>query len=76
MRKNKSERILPILSLSRKRFIGDISKIAEPERGMNIPLVASLMGGGDMIRVHDVKNTVRIAKIFDDLSHYNGKIHS
>ncbi|HHU85067.1 MAG TPA: dihydropteroate synthase [Clostridiales bacterium] len=68
----KREDIAYLVALSRKRFIGDISKIAEPEKRDEYSIVASLMGGGDMIRVHDVKNAVRIAKIFDDLRYYNG----
>jgi dihydropteroate synthase len=68
----KREDIAYLVALSRKRFIGDISKIAEPEKRDEYSIVASLMGGGDMIRVHDVKNAVRMAKIFDDLRYYNG----
>jgi dihydropteroate synthase len=59
---------LPILvGASRKRFIGAALELPVEERmeGSLAVLVMSIMNGADIIRVHDVKESVRAARMTD-----------
>ncbi|MBI5360821.1 MAG: dihydropteroate synthase [Planctomycetes bacterium] len=59
---------LPILSgPSRKSFIGKILDLPADQRmeGTAAAVVCSIMNGANIIRVHDVKEMVRIARITD-----------
>lgn len=63
---------LPILvGASRKRFIGAALELPVEERmeGSLAILVMSIMNGADIIRVHDVKESVRAARMTDAVIH-------
>jgi len=56
-----------LLGVSLKRFIGDVLDLPVNER-LEGTLAANAIGiknGADIVRVHDVKETVRMAKIVD-----------
>ena len=61
---------LPILvGASRKSFIGKIldSEMAERLEGSLAALVSSVLNGANIVRVHDVEESVRAAKIVDSI---------
>jgi dihydropteroate synthase len=57
---------------SRKNFIGKILDLPVAERleGTLVASVASIINGADIIRVHDVKEAVRAAKMADSLKRF------
>ncbi|KAI9892490.1 MAG: trifunctional dihydropteroate synthetase [Vezdaea aestivalis] len=53
---------------SRKGFIGRITGVEEPSRrgwGTAATITAAVQGGADIVRVHDVKEMVQVAKMAD-----------
>ncbi|MHC4870768.1 MAG: dihydropteroate synthase [Planctomycetota bacterium] len=56
-----------LVGLSRKRMIGDILDVPVTERlcGSIVMNVLSMVSGADILRVHDVEETVQAAKIAD-----------
>lgn len=57
---------------SRKSFIGTILDLPVEERveGTMAAVVASIMNGADIVRVHDVKEAVRVSRMADALVKY------
>ncbi len=65
---------LPILiGPSRKRFIGDKLNLPPDQRfeGTAAAVTAGILNGANIVRVHDVKKTVRVIKIADEIFHSN-----
>ncbi len=63
---------LPILiGTSRKSFIGKILDVDETERleGSLAAMVSSIQNGANIVRVHDVEESVRVARIADAIAH-------
>jgi dihydropteroate synthase len=60
-----------LVGASRKTFIGTILGVGPNERleGSLAAAVAAVLGGANILRVHDVKETVRAARIADALRH-------
>lgn len=58
-----------VIGLSRKSFIGQILKLKVEERleGSLGLMAASIMKGADIMRVHDVKESKRLAQIVDQV---------
>lgn len=59
-----------LTALSRKRFIGDITDVADAEKRLAGTLTAdiiALMKGTDILRVHDVKETVQSIAIYHSI---------
>lgn len=57
-----------LLGTSRKRFIGEITKVDDPtERGMGTAatVAASVLGGADIVRVHDSLRMAQVAMMAD-----------
>ncbi|MDD3717468.1 MAG: dihydropteroate synthase [Actinomycetota bacterium] len=56
-----------VLGTSRKRFIGRILDLPEGERveGTAASVALGIAGGADIVRVHDVKEMVRVARVAD-----------
>ncbi|KAG9229658.1 folic acid synthesis protein-like protein [Amylocarpus encephaloides] len=57
-----------LLGVSRKSFIGQITGIknaADRQYGTAAAVAASIYGGADIIRVHDVKQMAEVAKVTD-----------
>ena len=54
-----------LIGASRKSFIGNVLNLPAEERleGSLAASVCSVIGGGDILRVHDVKETIRAVKI-------------
>lgn len=63
---------LPILiGASRKNFIGELTKKPPSERlGGSLAVVAAVYGCADIVRVHDVTETVDLIKVLDALNDY------
>ena len=65
---------LPILiGPSRKRFIGDKLNLPPDQRleGTAAAVTAGILNGANIVRVHDVKEIVRVTKITDEIFHSN-----
>ncbi len=62
-----------LIGPSRKSFIGKILKVDTDKRllGTAASISCSIQNGADIIRVHDVKEMVQIAKITDSFKNYN-----
>lgn len=58
-----------LLAASRKRFIGDVLGLPVNERleGTLAVTAAGIMKGADMVRVHDVRENKRVAKMMDSM---------
>jgi len=59
-----------LLGVSRKSFIGEISGEPDPRRRLGGSLAAALAGvagGADILRVHDVAETVQALAVWDSL---------
>ncbi|KAK6337748.1 trifunctional dihydropteroate synthetase [Orbilia brochopaga] len=57
-----------LLGPSRKRFIGDITGVSKPDErqwGTGAAVTACVAGGADIVRVHDVDEMVKVAKMAD-----------
>ncbi len=56
-----------LLGTSRKSFIGRILDLAEDQRleGTAASVALGIAGGADIVRVHDVKEMVRVARVAD-----------
>jgi len=57
-----------LVGCSRKGFIGNITGVAEPKdrvHGTAAAVTASIKGGADIVRVHDVQEMVQVAKMAD-----------
>nr|POE54549.1 folic acid synthesis protein fol1 [Quercus suber] len=57
-----------LVGSSRKKFIGDITGMKVPKErvmGTSVTVTAAIMGGADIIRVHDVADMVQVAKMAD-----------
>ncbi len=56
-----------ILGTSRKRFIGKILDLPEDDRveGTAASVALGIAGGADIVRVHDVKEMARVARVAD-----------
>ena len=63
---------LPVLiGASRKNFIGELTKKSPSERlGGSLAVVAAVYGCADIVRVHDVSETIDLIKILDALREY------
>ncbi len=63
-----------VVGASRKSFIGRTLNLEVDERleGSLGLMAASIMNGADIIRVHDVKESCRVAEIVDAVVRYNG----
>jgi dihydropteroate synthase len=59
-----------LVGSSRKGFIGKITGVTEPKDrvwGTAVAVAASIRGGADIVRVHDVKEMAQVAKMADAL---------
>ncbi|QDS69374.1 hypothetical protein FKW77_004397 [Venturia effusa] len=59
-----------LVGTSRKGFIGKITGVQEAKErvmGTAVTMVAAIQGGADVVRVHDVKEMVEVAKMADAL---------
>jgi len=59
-----------LVGSSRKGFIGKITGVTEPKDrvwGTAVAVAASIQGGADIVRVHDVKEMAQVAKMADAL---------
>ena len=58
-----------LLGLSRKSFIGKLLDLPVDERleGSLASMAAAIMNGTDIVRVHDVKESVRAVKVVDSI---------
>lgn len=56
-----------LMGTSRKSFIGRILELAEDQRleGTAASVALGIAGGADIVRVHDVKEMVRVARVAD-----------
>ncbi|RKF61096.1 Folic acid synthesis protein fol1 [Erysiphe neolycopersici] len=57
-----------LIGSSRKAFIGKITGVEVPREriwGTSATVAAAIVGGADIIRVHDVKEMVQVAKVSD-----------
>ncbi|KAF3921281.1 hypothetical protein ABW21_db0207128 [Orbilia brochopaga] len=57
-----------LIGPSRKRFIGDITGVSKPDErqwGTGAAITACVAGGADIVRVHDVEEMVKVAKMAD-----------
>jgi dihydropteroate synthase len=56
-----------VIGTSRKAFIGKVLDLPKEERleGSLAAVAASVMNGANVVRVHDVKETVRICRMLD-----------
>jgi dihydropteroate synthase len=64
-----------LFGCSRKGFIGKITGVAEPKDriwGTAAAITASIAGGADIVRVHDVKEMVQVAKMADAIYRVKG----
>jgi dihydropteroate synthase len=63
-----------LVGSSRKGFIGKITGVTEPKDrvwGTAVAVAASIQGGADIVRVHDVKEMAQVAKMADALRRQN-----
>lgn len=61
-------RIPQLVGCSRKGFIGNITGVAQPKDrifGTAAAVTASIQGGADIVRVHDVQEMVQVARMAD-----------
>lgn len=63
-----------VLGASRKSFIGETLGLDVSERleGSLAVLALGILNGADIIRVHDVKESKRVARMIDAIRHENG----
>ncbi|MDD3895249.1 MAG: dihydropteroate synthase [Syntrophomonadaceae bacterium] len=63
-----------LIGASRKDFIGKVlnAEVSDRLEGTLAVTAVSIMNGADIIRVHDVKENVRLARITDAVVHANG----
>jgi dihydropteroate synthase len=56
-----------LIGVSRKSFIGRVLDLPAQERleGTAAAVALSIMNGADIVRVHDVKEMVRVARVSD-----------
>lgn len=57
-----------VVGVSRKRFIGKVTGVEEPKErviGSVVAMAAAVRGGADVVRVHDVRESVEGAKMAD-----------
>lgn len=57
-----------LVGASRKRFVGSVTKVDVPEKrvvGSVVAVAAAIQGGADIVRVHDVKESVEAARMGD-----------
>lgn len=77
LKPNSSLRCLPLLvGPSRKRFIGTItgrSQAKDRMAGTAAACTAAILAGADIIRVHDVKEMIDVAKTADAIAREDGK---
>lgn len=62
-----------LLGCSRKRFVGTYSGVKKAEKrqfGTAVAVAASVQGGADIVRVHDVQEMVQVVKMSDALWRY------
>ena len=68
---HKNLRRMPqLVGCSRKGFIGNITGVVEPKDrvfGTAAAVTASIRGGADIVRVHDVSEMVQVAKMSDGI---------
>jgi len=64
-----ASRAIPwLVGSSRKGFIGNITGVSEPKDrvlGTAVAVTASIQGGADIVRVHDVKEMAQVVKMAD-----------
>jgi dihydropteroate synthase len=68
--KSPTENMPWLVGSSRKGFIGKITGVTEPKDrvwGTAVAVTASICGGADIVRVHDVKEMAQVAKMADAL---------
>jgi 2-amino-4-hydroxy-6-hydroxymethyldihydropteridine diphosphokinase/dihydropteroate synthase len=68
-------RMPQLVGCSRKGFIGNITGVAEPKDrvlGTAAAVTASIQGGADIVRVHDVQEMVQAAKMADAIYRNKG----
>ena len=63
-----------LIGASRKDFIGRVlnAEIAGRLEGTMAVTAAGIMNGADIIRVHDVKENVKVAQMTDAIVHAHG----
>ena len=69
-------RIPQLVGCSRKGFIGNITGVAEPKDrifGTATAVTASIQGGADIVRVHDVQEMVQVARMADAIYRFSVK---
>ena len=60
-----------LVGVSRKSFIGELTSVDEPEDrlgGTAAAVTASILGGADVLRVHDVAFMVQVVRVADALA--------
>jgi 2-amino-4-hydroxy-6-hydroxymethyldihydropteridine diphosphokinase/dihydropteroate synthase len=71
-------RMPQLIGCSRKRFIGNITGVVEPKDrifGTAAAVTASIRGGADIVRVHDVQEMVHVAKMADAMYRHKNNIY-
>ncbi len=61
-----------LIGVSRKRFIGSILQIDDPrQRGLGTAaaVAACVLGGANIVRVHDVEQTIQVVRMCDAILH-------
>jgi dihydropteroate synthase len=63
-----------LIGPSRKSFIGDVTGLPVDERleGTIAAVVAAVLGGAHMVRVHDVRAVSRAVRVADAIAHAGG----
>lgn len=59
-----------LIGTSRKKFIGNITKVQEPRErtwGTAAAVTAAVAGGADIVRVHDVAEMSQVVKVADEI---------
>jgi 2-amino-4-hydroxy-6-hydroxymethyldihydropteridine diphosphokinase/dihydropteroate synthase len=70
-------RMPQLVGCSRKGFIGNITGVTEPRDrifGTAAAVTASIRGGADIVRVHDVQEMVQVVKMADAIYRHKGNI--
>jgi dihydropteroate synthase len=63
-----------VLGVSRKSFLGSVLDVPPEERllGTAAAIVAGILAGARIVRVHDVRPTVQVARVADAIRHARG----
>ncbi len=61
-----------LIGPSRKRFIGETLNLPPEQRleGTSAAVTAGILNGANIVRVHDVKEMIRVVKITDEILYY------